>query len=122
MKITKYSEIDHYKDGKYFLDTGEYLWIRNIHKHYFKDENFKILHRDNNLPAIEYSNGDKTYLFNNRYHRTNGPAIDSVVVVFNKWYLFGAIYPEEQYNSIINTSKECNVSIEQVIQNLDIIK
>lgn len=34
------------------------------------------LHRGNDLPAIEYSNGEKEWYFNGLRHRENGPAVE----------------------------------------------
>jgi hypothetical protein len=41
--------------------------VRNYKGHYF--------HRENG-PAVEWSNGDKSYYMNGKLHREDGPAID----------------------------------------------
>ena len=43
------------------------------HKKWYKDDK---LHRENDLPAIEYSNGNKCWFINDKLHRLNGPAIE----------------------------------------------
>ena len=35
-------------------------------------------HREGNLPAVKWPNGDKSYVIHGKFHRTNGPAIDWV--------------------------------------------
>ena len=34
------------------------------------------LHRENDLPAIEYSDGTKFWYLNGKFHRENGPACE----------------------------------------------
>ena len=41
-------------------------------------------HRDRDLPAIEYANGDKEWWFYGKRHRDNGPA----VIIGDKQYWF----------------------------------
>lgn len=43
-------------------------------KHYFKDKEMSILHREGG-PAIEHPDSSKEWYFNNRLHREDGPAI-----------------------------------------------
>ena len=45
-------------------------------KHYFKDEEMSILHREDG-PAIEHLDGSKEWYINNRLHREDGPAVES---------------------------------------------
>ena len=45
-------------------------------KHYFKDKEMSILHREDG-PAIEYPDGSKEWYVNNRLHREDGPAVES---------------------------------------------
>ena len=61
----------HYTDGKYPLEDGTFLKVANGHKYYFKDENYFILHRENDLPAIEYNAGTKEWCLNGKLHREN---------------------------------------------------
>ena len=85
---------DYSKDGKYVLPTGEYLHVSNGSKFYYKDKSYKILHRENNLPAIEYTNGAKHWCVNNKLHRENDlPAIE--YADGNKeWWLNGFLHRE----------------------------
>ena len=43
----------------------------NSIKYYIENK----LHRENDLPAIEYFDGTEYWMLNNKYHRNNGPAI-----------------------------------------------
>ena len=60
------------------------------------DNNIKIwilhgkIHRPNNLPAVEFSNGHSQYYFLGKLHRSNGPA----VISDNKeWWVHGVELP-----------------------------
>ena len=81
-------------NGRYFLlDTKEYLHVSNGNKHYYKNKGYSILHRENNLPAIEYANGAKIWYVNGKLHRENGPACESNEV--KQWFLFGEYNRED---------------------------
>ena len=55
--------------------TEQYIETRkNGNKFYFKDAAKQILHRTDG-PAIEYANGDKTWIVNGKLHRLDGPAV-----------------------------------------------
>ena len=56
------------------------------------------LHRENDLPAIEYKKGDKEWCFNGRTHRETGPAIECTNGD-RYWYLDGKSYPEHDFNA-----------------------
>lgn len=55
---------------------------------------FERLHRTNDLPAIEYANGDKEWWKFGKRHRINGPA----VIYGNKqyWFLQGEFIKSEE--------------------------
>lgn len=56
-----------------------------------------LLHRDEDLPAIEYANGEKHYYKNGLLHRDGDlPAIERIVWL-NKYYLNGFHYIKENY-------------------------
>jgi hypothetical protein len=56
-----------------------------------------LLHRDEDLPAIEYANGEKHYYKNGFLHRDfNLPAIERMVGL-NEYYQNGIRYIEENY-------------------------
>ena len=51
-------------------DNGDTRW------HQKQLDGKLLLHRENDLPAIEYANGNKYWLLNGQYHRDNGPAVE----------------------------------------------
>lgn len=55
---------------------NEYLIITTEgHKMYYKDANCSILHREDG-PAIEFTQGHKSWYQDNLRHRDDGPAIE----------------------------------------------
>jgi hypothetical protein len=52
------------------------------------------LHRENDLPAIEYANGDKLWYANGILHREGGPAI-SFINGYKEWWLHGELHRED---------------------------
>ena len=44
-------------------------------KLYYKDKEKTIIHREDG-PAIEYGDGTKSWVLNDKYHRMDGPAIE----------------------------------------------
>jgi hypothetical protein len=44
-------------------------------KHWYNDKG--ELHRENDLPAVEYAGGTKCWYLNGKRHRENGPAVES---------------------------------------------
>jgi hypothetical protein len=61
----------------YYNGTKEWA-ISSEKRNYFK------LHRDGDLPAVEYSNGDLEYWLYGKRHRLDGPA----VIIGDKQYWF----------------------------------
>ena len=56
--------------------TEQYVTKRkNGDTFYFKDAAKQILHRTDG-PAIEYANGDNTWIVNGKLHRLDGPAVE----------------------------------------------
>ena len=49
------------------------------------------LHRDNDLPAIEFANGTKVWYLNDKLHRSDGPAIERADGT-KFWYLNGQLH------------------------------
>ena len=43
-------------------------------------------HRENNLPAIEWANGDKDWWLNDERHRIDGPAIERIDGSKSWWF------------------------------------
>jgi len=69
--------VDSFGDKRYFLndllhrEDGPAIECPNGDKSWWKNGN---LHREGDLPAIEYSDGDKFYYVHGELHRENGPA------------------------------------------------
>jgi len=66
------------------------------------------LHRENNLPAKEYTDGTQKWFFNGKLHRTNGPAIEWANGD-KYWYLEGIRYSKEEYNEKVKTISTCKI-------------
>jgi hypothetical protein len=59
-------------------------------KFYYRDKAMTVLHRSDG-PAIEYTNGSKSWYVDGKRHRTDGPAIEG----FNghkAWYVDGKLH------------------------------
>jgi hypothetical protein len=50
-------------------------------------------------PAIEFENGDKSYLVNGQLHRTDGPALEWGDKL--EWWIDGIQYLEEDFSRIL---------------------
>ena len=76
------------------IKMKEYKTITNVNgtKKYFK-LNTEILHNENG-PAVEYSNGDKTWYINCKLHREDGPAIE-YANGDKVWYINGKLHRED---------------------------
>lgn len=61
------------------------------------------LHREGNLPAIEYADGGKSFYINDEYHREDGPAIIWANGI-KGWWINGEELTEEEFN---NRNKPC---------------
>ena len=56
--------------------TPQYIEINeNGSKRYYKDKQMTIYHREDG-PAIEHTDGTKSWYINNKCHREDGPAIE----------------------------------------------
>ena len=63
-------------------------------RHYYKNQ---LLHRDDDLPAVEYSNGDKHWYKDGKRHRENDlPSIEYSNGT-KKWYKNGILHREDDY-------------------------
>ena len=70
---------DTYQDPPSIIENNIKIWILQ-----------GKIHRSNNLPAVEFSNGHCQYYFLGKLHRSNGPAIISD----NKeWWIHGTELP-----------------------------
>lgn len=63
-----------------------------------------LRHRDNDLPASEFSCGSKHWCINGQFHRINGPAyIDSFG--HKKWYIHDIECTKEQHALLVDIMK-----------------
>jgi hypothetical protein len=88
---------------------------------YYKDGK---VHRDDDLPAIEWNDGDKYWYQKGQLHRLNGPSVESMngakiwhqngllhrlngpayeeLNGYKEWYINDEQYSEEEYNEIVS--------------------
>lgn len=73
--------------------------IKKVSKHgsiYYENESGQY-HREDG-PAIEWTNGDKSWYLNGMYHREDGPAVECANG--DKWYYLNGIkYSEQEFNN-----------------------
>ena len=69
-------------------------------KLYYSDREMKKLHREDG-PAIESSNGDKTWFIDGKRHREDGPAIE-YANGYKAWYINGEWLSEDEFNKRMN--------------------
>ena len=62
------------------------------------------LHRNGDLPAVEWNNGDKVWFVHGKCHRTDGPAIE-LSNGTKSWYLFDQGYITALWNEPIGYYK-----------------
>lgn len=72
------------RNGKIY-GSGHICW--------FKDD---LLHRENDLPAIEWHNGCKVWYWEGQKHRENGPAMTDKEG-FKQWWIYGKKVTEEEF-------------------------
>jgi hypothetical protein len=73
---------------------AQYIKIDNDgDKHYYKDKEMKILHREDG-PAIERADGGKEWWINDERHREDGPAIEDADG-YTAWYRDGKYHRED---------------------------
>lgn len=70
-----YKKVDRYLTTEWYNERGD-------------------LHRENDLPAIEYTNGDKLWYTNGILHREGGPAI-SFINGYKEWWIHGELHRED---------------------------
>ena len=92
-------------------------------KHYYSDREMRIHHREDG-PAVEFTNGGKTWYINGKCHREDGPAVeytngykawyindkrhreDGPAVEYvngcKSWYINGICLTEKQFNARMN--------------------
>ena len=84
-------------ESKPSLDSfGNKCWYDSVNK-------FE-LHRENDLPAVEYQNGSKSWYKNGVLHRENGPAmIDTTMKIYSAhyyWFINGTQYNDYNINEM----------------------
>jgi hypothetical protein len=67
------------------------------------------LHREGG-PAVEYTNGDKSWFFNGKHHREGGPAIEWADGT-KKWFVNGNELTEAEFNA---HTKSCNGKVVEI--------
>jgi len=103
-EVIEVIEINRRGDGifLYFIKTIEYLKNGHLHRgddlpareedgQYGKNEWWVNgeRHRENGLPAVEYTNGNKEWWVNGYRHRDGGPAIEIIKHWFAQWFVNG---------------------------------
>lgn len=91
------------RNGKIY-GTGHVCW--------FKDD---VLHRENDLPAIEWHNGCKVWYWYGQKHRENGPALTDNEG-FKQWWIHGTKYSEEEFK-LFSEKKKLNESLNNNLGN-----
>lgn len=86
------------------LKTGVYKDFQG-NKYYYQNG---MLHRENDLPAIEWSDGSKSWYYNNLKHRINGFAIDWKDGRQEYWFE-GIQYTEKEFNLMILNQKQSRI-------------
>ena len=74
------------------------------------------LHREDG-PAVEYSNGDKTWWYNGKCHREDGPAVQWSNG-YKSWYLNDQKLSEAEHK--LRTSKEIVLTMDEIAAKFDI--
>ena len=97
--------LDHRKN--YSIRFGDRIWEFNPHMKYYKIVNpysmnipvinwKRILHREDNLPAIEFEDLSKVYYVDGKLHRTDGPAIigknSKYLTISERYYVDGKLH------------------------------
>ena len=78
------------KNGCYIDEYGTKFYYNN-----------NLLHRDGDLPAIEWNDGEKHWYRKCMSHRLYGPAVEWCDGG-KSWYLFDTYYTEDEHNRIIS--------------------
>lgn len=75
------------------LSNGNFCNVyANGDKFYFNSKS--ELHRDNDLPAVEYANGDAAWYINGRRHRNGDKPAVIEMDGFKAWYTNGKLHRE----------------------------
>ena len=69
-------------------------------KRHYSDREMKIRHREDG-PAVEYTNGHKSWYIDGKLHREDGPAVECVDGS-KVWYINGKRLTEEEFDARMN--------------------
>ena len=76
----------------------QYILISEYgNKYYYSDKEMKVLHREDG-PAIEWSNGTKSWYRDGKRHREDGPAIETLSG-FKEWWVEGNELTEAEFKA-----------------------
>ena len=76
--------------------------------YYYSTKHGYIFHREDG-PAVEYTNGDESWMINNNYHRVDGPA--KIRSGKYEWYLDGENMTFKEYLSRIDSEVAVEVAL-----------
>jgi hypothetical protein len=79
-------------------------------KYYYSNREMTVRHREDG-PAVEYSNGDKSWWYNGKRHREDGPATQWLSGQC-WWYLNGESMLEAEHAR--RTAKETVLTLEEI--------
>jgi hypothetical protein len=97
--------------------TPQYIEISKYGtKHYFKDKEMTIRHREDGS-AIECVNGSKYWYLNGKLHREDGPAVEGADG-YKAWYLNDVKYTEEEFKK--RTAKETVLTMDEIAERLGV--
>lgn len=69
-------------------------------KFYYSDREMKIRHREDG-PAVEWSDGSKSWWLNGKYHREDGPAVEWAHGD-KEWWVDDKRLTEDEFNARMN--------------------
>ena len=81
-----------YQEGKYTVEESYH------YKAYYYND---LLHRDDDLPTVEYKDGTKEWYQNGKRHRLDGAAVEYSDGT-KAWIINEKYYSEEEHKRIVN--------------------
>ena len=107
--INEYGTKRHYSDRNMEIlhrEDGPAVEYTNGHKSWYIDDK---LHREDG-PAVEYTNGRKAWFINGKLHREDGPAVE-YANGGKEWYLNGKELTEEEFNARMKPVTELTLEV-----------